>query len=652
MERDGSGSVRALDPGEARLLHVIMEGTAAETGDAFFKALVENLAGALEVQGAWVSEFLPVERRLRAHAFILDGQWVPDYEYGLAGTPCETAIESRGMIHIPERVVDLYPGDPDLAAQGAVSYLGAPLPGADGEILGHLAVMDRRPLASLPPVQAVFRIFAARAAAEMRRLRAEAEARVREGKLARVMNSAMDGIIELDAALCVTFANPAAERLFRRGAGALAGAPIAGLLTPESADAFRRAAAGLSLRPERQRWTCMTEAVEGQGASGSTFPMEAAISMSPSGGVDRYTVVLRDLREKREAQRRINVLSEEKERLAEALRVREASGEILGESAAAQGVLRQIAEVAPSKAAVLILGETGTGKELAARAIHRASPRSSGPLIAVNCAAMPPALAESELFGHERGAFTGAAARRIGRFALADGGTIFLDEVGEMPLESQAKLLRVLQEGSFEPLGGAESRRVDVRVIAATNRDLREEVRAGRFREDLYYRLGVFPLHLPPLRERAEDIPLLAAHFAQVCAAEMGRTLEPLASGDAARLAAYPWPGNIRELRNVMERAVITAKNGRLNLERALPPMDAAAIAPPPILDLLDPAGPVRTEAEFRAWERANLLRALSATGWRVAGKNGAAELLGVRPSTLASRIKALGLTRAPGRPA
>jgi len=289
---------------------------------------------------------------------------------------------------------------------------------------------------------------------------------------------------------------------------------------------------------------------------------------------------------------------------------------------------------------VLILGETGTGKELFARAIHAQSERRDRPLVKVNCAAIPPALIESEFFGHERGAFTGATSKREGRFTLADTGTIFLDEVGELPLELQSKLLRVLQEGEFEPVGSSRTRKVDVRVVAATNRDLFKGVGEGKFREDLYYRLSVFPVTLPPLRDRGEDIVLLADELARRFGARMGRRLAPLSPEDAARLRAYPWPGNVRELQNVIERAVITARDGRLNLERALP----AGSAP-------EPPGPgaaarVLTAQELAELERENLRRALDAAGWQVAGETGAARMLGVAPSTLTSRMKALGVRR------
>jgi transcriptional regulator with GAF, ATPase, and Fis domain len=320
---------------------------------------------------------------------------------------------------------------------------------------------------------------------------------------------------------------------------------------------------------------------------------------------------------------------------------------IVGRSPALLAALRAVQQVAPTHATVLVTGASGTGKELIARAIHRGSRRRDGPLIKVNCAAVPAALMESEFFGHERGAFTGATYRREGRFALADRGTIFLDEVGELPLELQAKLLRVLQEGEFEPVGASRTRRVDVRVVAATNRNLLDEVRAGRFREDLFYRLNVFPVHLPALRERAGDIPLLVQAFVEALARRLERRFAPPSRECLRRLEAYEWPGNVRELQNVVERAVISAQGDHLDLGAALPQPEAVRQA-------VQPAGAARrvlTARELRQIERANLLLALELAHGRVSGPGGAAQLLGMHPSTLASRIKALRIERSrPGR--
>jgi transcriptional regulator with GAF, ATPase, and Fis domain len=317
---------------------------------------------------------------------------------------------------------------------------------------------------------------------------------------------------------------------------------------------------------------------------------------------------------------------------------------MVGQSETLLKALSDVKEVAATDATVLILGETGTGKEPIARAIHRASRRGQMQLIKVNCAAIPATLIESEFFGHEQGAFTGATKKRDGRFALAHGGTLFLDEVGELPLDLQSKLLRVLQEGEFEPVGSSQTRKVDVRVIAATNRDLEKSVREGKFREDLYYRLNVFPIQLPPLRERRADIGILATAFARKYAQRMGRTLEPLSEDCLRRLEAYSWPGNVRELQNIIERAVITSRGGRLNLDRALPESVntiAAALSTGENTNHR-----IRTAKELEELERQNIMAALESADWKIAGAKGAAQLLGMKPTTLSSRIKALGIER------
>jgi transcriptional regulator with GAF, ATPase, and Fis domain len=336
-------------------------------------------------------------------------------------------------------------------------------------------------------------------------------------------------------------------------------------------------------------------------------------------------------------------LERENEYLREEVTRAGAFGELIGGGPALEALARQIDLVAPTDAAVLILGESGTGKELVAREVHRRSGRSARPLIKVNCAAVPRELYESEFFGHARGAFTGALRDRAGRFELADGGTLFLDEVGEIPPELQAKLLRVLQEGELERVGEERTRKVDVRLIAATNRDLRAEAEAGRFRQDLYFRLSVFPIELPPLRRRVEDIPVLAEHFLALAARKLGRPKPRLTLADAQRLQRYGWPGNVRELQHVIERAVILAEGVRPVIELPADPAAASPQARPS--PLRDHSDRLLTDAEVRRLEADNIRAALRRTAGKVSGPGGAAELLGIRPTTLASRIKALGLS-------
>jgi transcriptional regulator with GAF, ATPase, and Fis domain len=322
-------------------------------------------------------------------------------------------------------------------------------------------------------------------------------------------------------------------------------------------------------------------------------------------------------------------LSLENAYLQEELRSESGFEEIIGASAPLKAMLREVRQVAPTEATVLLTGETGTGKELVARAVHALSPRRARTLVKVNCGAIPAGLVESELFGHERGAFTGALQRRIGRFELADGGTIFLDEIGELPLDAQVKLLRVLQEGEFERVGGTGSIRVDVRVIAATNRDLAVEVTEGRFRADLYYRLNVVPIRVPPLRERRGDIPLLVRHFLALYQRRFAKPLRGVAPDGLARLEQYPWPGNVRELQNVLERAAVLSTGSLIEIPELLRPGATSAAAN---FLTLDDA------------ERVHIREALRRTSGVIHGPNGAAALLAIKPTTLRSRIERLGI--------
>jgi PAS domain S-box-containing protein len=625
-------------------LRTILEGTATETGEQFFKALVKNLAAALNTHGAWVTEYFPESRRLRALAFWMGDQWLDGWEMVVDGTPCERVIDQRCLIHIPDNLLNIYWDDPDVKAVGAASYMGMPLLDLDGRILGHLAVLDKRPMPAEPRAQALFQIFAARAAAELRRLRAEAQVREREQKLGRLVGSAMDAIIELDRDLKVTQMNPAAEKIFGCAAAEVTGQAFTGFLTADSREKLARLVIDLDTRPDGQRSLWIPGGLAATGSQGGNFQAEATLSRFDSERKAFYTLILRNVNERLEAEQKIRSLTVEAEYLREEIRGLVGADEMVGQSETLLKALSDVKEVAATDATVLILGETGTGKEPIARAIHRASRRGQMQLIKVNCAAIPATLIESEFFGHEQGAFTGATKKRDGRFALAHGGTLFLDEVGELPLDLQSKLLRVLQEGEFEPVGSSQTRKVDVRVIAATNRDLEKSVREGKFREDLYYRLNVFPIQLPPLRERRADIGILATAFARKYAQRMGRTLEPLSEDCLRRLEAYSWPGNVRELQNIIERAVITSRGGRLNLDRALPESVntiAAALSTGENTNHR-----IRTAKELEELERQNIMAALESADWKIAGAKGAAQLLGMKPTTLSSRIKALGIER------
>lgn len=386
--------------------------------------------------------------------------------------------------------------------------------------------------------------------------------------------------------------------------------------------------------------------------------MSAHTEVDKVRGVQRLIVATKDMTERnrsesrlREAYGEIARLKEELERerdyLREEVSVSMNFGRIVGTSPALAAMLARIEAVADTPANVLIVGETGTGKELVAHAIHARSRRADAPLVKVNCASIPRELFESEFFGHAKGAFTGAYRDRVGRFQLADGGTIFLDEVGEIPLELQGKLLRVLQEREFERVGEDTTRQVDVRVIAATNRDLEQEVEAGNFREDLYYRLSVFPVQVPPLRKRGDDVIQLAVHFLEQICRDFGRPAPNFTQTQVEAMRAYEWPGNIRELKNVIERAVILSPRDASRLELSLPvggPLPLPAAVGEPANEAREPG--FLTEREMKAQQRDNLRRALEYAGWRVSGKGGAAELLGLKPSTLTDRMRSFGLEK------
>ncbi len=382
--------------------------------------------------------------------------------------------------------------------------------------------------------------------------------------------------------------------------------------------------------------------------------MSAIAHRDEDGEVDRMLVASKDVTQRNRAERELRrtlaenarlreELEHERDYLREEVNVALNFGRIVGTSQSLRRMLKRVEAVAETPASVLVQGESGVGKELVAREIHGRSPRADGPLVKVNCASIPKELFESEFFGHVKGAFTGAHRDRIGRFQLADGGTIFLDEVGEIPMELQGKLLRVLQESEFERVGDDVTRSVDVRVIAATNRDLEQLIVDGEFREDLFYRLSVFPVEVPPLRERGDDVIQLAQHFLEQTCKDFGRESLSLTRVQTANLRAYEWPGNVRELKNVIERAVILSPGKVLRLDLSMP-----GVAPPVMSDVV--AAPaddeVLTEKDMREFQKANILRALKQANWKVSGTGGAAELLGVKPTTLADRIRTFKIKR------
>jgi PAS domain S-box-containing protein len=474
--------------------------------------------------------------------------------------------------------------------------------------------------------------------------------------LARVIASAMDAIITFDSTRRIELFNEAAEEVFGLPAGRAIGASIDLILT----DGFRLAldqsmrafAGGGMARP----YVWAPDGLTAKRSDGSEFPIEATVSHFEAGDRNLFTLILRDVDDRRRAEAELRELGSQNEYLQQErtrletqnaylideIRSEQNFGDIIGGSPGLHKVMQRIKLVAPTEATVLITGESGTGKELVARAIHEHSTRKSRPLIKLNCSAVPEGLFESEFFGHVKGAFTGALKDKPGRFELADGGTVFLDEIGEVPLAMQAKLLRVLQEQELERVGDTRTRKVNVRVMAASNRDLKKESDEGRFRVDLFYRLSVFPIEVPPLRERREDIRPLVAHFIRQSARRMNRPEPQISKTALDRLAAYQWPGNVRELQNAVERAIILWREGPLTFD--LPALPAN----PNTNGSVKSAGKAAllTRDELKHEEREAIINALKQTNGKVSGPGGAAELLGMKPSTLSSRISSLGIDR------
>jgi formate hydrogenlyase transcriptional activator len=516
------------------VLRILVEGTAAATGEDFFRSLARHAAQALHARYAFVAETLsPMESR--SLAYWEGSDFGAGFSYRFPGTPCQNVAAGR-VCATSCGLQQLFPEDLWLQQIGAQSYVGVPMKNAAGRVLGHIAVLHTEPMEPSSEDIAMLTIFASRACAELERTQAE-----------RALNEAL--------------------------------------------------------------------------------------------------VEVRRLRDR---------LHEENMYLQEEIRAAHNFDEIVGRHPVLMELLTQVGPVAASDAAVLIQGETGTGKELIARALHAKSRRRGRPLVKVNCGAIPTGLVESELFGHVKGAFTGAVARRVGRFEVAHGGTIFLDEVGELPPDTQVKLLRVLQEKELEPVGSNQTVRVDVRTIAATNRDLEEAVRSGRFRADLYYRLNVVPLRIPPLRERKEDIPLLVLYFLERSSRSLGKDVRGIASESLRRLTEYSWPGNVRELHNVIERAVVLASGPVLHLGPELLPARSErverVVAPATPPTAATPARAKAAASSLQEVERRHILAVLDQCQWVVEGPRGAAAVLGLKPSTLRSRMTKLGATRTSSR--
>jgi PAS domain S-box-containing protein len=644
----------------------VVEGTARGTGQEFFQSLVRHLAEAIDVHYAVVAEFRHGPPHVNTLALWERDRIADNFEYDFTGTPCAEIVRG-GLVHYPTGVSKLFPQATPLVERGIDSYMAVPFLDGAGNILGHLAVFDERPMPAEPRRDFIFRIFAARAAAERERMQAEQRLQTSEARYRDLFDNAPNAYLVVGTDGRILSANRRLAEMLGYRVEELVGAVIHSFMpdTPagktRSLEVYRKHLAGESV----SGWELELRRKDGG-------PLWVHVWMEPGrdsdGAIQASRSFFVDITDLVLAERERARLQEQNRYLQEEIQSVHNFEQIIGQSRLLMAVLADIGRVAPTDATVLITGETGTGKELIARAIHSTSKRKDKPLIKVNCAALPAGLVESELFGHEKGAFSGAIAKRLGRFELADGGTIFLDEVGELPAEAQVKLLRVLQEREFDRVGGAAPIRADVRVIAATNRDLGIAVQEKTFREDLYYRLNVFPVHLPPLRERPDDIPLLVHYLVHKFALRIGKHLNGICQETLRRLQEYSWPGNVRELENVLERAVILATGPMLEIAADLLPWPGTCPSKeerPKSEDLerlSDNDGRInapviggapsqpksnRSGAEtLESVDRDHILSILQQTNWVINGPRGAAQILGLHPNTLRNRMRKLGVTR------
>lgn len=644
-------------------LEAVVQGTACGTGEEFFRSLVRHLAEAIDVHYAVVAEFAKTPPHVRTLAFWEHDRVGPNFEYDFTGTPCAEIVHG-GLVHYPTGVSKRFPHATPLVERGIDSYMALPFLDREGGILGHLAVFDERPMPAEPQRGFIFQIFAARATAERERMRAEQRLEESERRYRDLYENAPNAYISVDTDGRILSVNRRVTEMLGYAAEELVGALIHSFM-PDTASGKLR-----SLEIHRKHlegeivadWELELRRKDGR-------HLWVQVWMEPGRGVDGTVGASRaffvNITDRVLAERERARLQQQNLYLQEEIKSDHDFEQIIGRSPALMEVLGNISRVAPTDASVLITGETGTGKELIARVVHSTSKRKDKPLIKVNCAALPAGLVESELFGHEKGAFSGAIARRLGRFELADGGTIFLDEIGDLPVEAQVKLLRVLQEREFDRVGGTAPIRVDVRVIAATNRDLLKAVQEKTFREDLFYRLNVFPVRLPSLRERPGDIPLLVHFLVNRFARRIGKHLDGVSPRTMQGLQEYPWPGNIRELENVLERAVILTTGPMLDVAPDLLPMPTPSPNAPPQSDRSE-TGPreemIEKDARLTSThavvqptvglqtlevvERDHIVTVLQRTNWVITGPRGAAKVLGLNPSTLRNRMKKLGITR------
>jgi formate hydrogenlyase transcriptional activator len=642
--------------------HIVFEyaeGVAGKTGEAFFRSLVQHLAQALAADFVLVGALQPNGERIATLAVHGFGSPEAALEYRIAGTPSALVVQPRACSY-PSGVQQVFPQDEMLAAVSAEGYVGAPMLDSSGRCLGLICAVSRQPLPNAKLAEALLKIYATRAGTELERKNYEDALAHGEERFRTFVEHANEGVMwcKLEEPLSmdlpedeqiehfykytyVADCNDQAARIFGFDrAEELIGARLE-VVSSRSDPAFgERLRAGIrsgweSSQVERTfqgRDLLMTRTgvvVDGKLQSVWTTARDITALKQAEAEVLRLNEELQSHLEQLTALKA--QLEQDNAYLLEEIRSEHNLGDMVGASPQFRALSERIQLVASTSATVLITGETGTGKELVARAIHNLSPRGNRPLVKVNCAAISAGLVESELFGHVKGAFTGATERRVGRFEYADRGTLFLDEVTELPLETQAKLLRVLQEQEFEPVGSNRTLKVDVRLLAATNRNLDDLVREGRFRMDLFYRLLVVPVDVPPLRERRDDIPLLASHFVRRVSRQFGRHVERISERMLRELEAYDWPGNIRELENFLARAIVLCPGDTLDMKLLAPETSAAAAT---------------QSRSLEATERKHIEDVLASVGWTIEGPKGAAAVLKMNPSTLRSRMRRLKIQR------
>ncbi len=630
-----------------RVLWAIAEGTAAATGDEFFRLLARYAAQSIGARYAFVAETLN-ENESQSLAYWEGSDFGAGFSYRFPGTPCQRVAQGY-VCTTSSGLWEKYPEDKWLKQIGAESYIGVPIKNAQEQTLGHIAVLHTEPMEATDEDIAVLKIFAARARSEMERMRAFQ-------KLQKQRDESEERFRDLFEEAPIAYVHEGLDSKFiraNRSAMKILGIKPEDVPTtygktfvPDTPDAQRRV---------REAFESIGRGADTGGVvlelrrkdNGNPLWIQWWSRPDPSGKYTRTMFV--DITERVLMEQEKARLEAQNTYLQEEIRSEHNFGEIVGSSSALLDVLRQVDQIARIDSTVLVLGETGTGKELVARAIHDRSPRKNHAMVKVNCGAISAGLVESELFGHVKGAFTGAIANRDGRFKLADGGTIFLDEVGELPLDTQIKLLRVLQEQEFEPIGSSKTIKVNVRVVAATNRDLEELVRDGKFRADLFYRLNVVPLRVPALRERVNDLPLLITFFVQKCAQKLGKHITAVDETAMRQLTNYTWPGNVRELQNVIERAVILSPGKTLVLAEALRGAPMAAVPLTPAKRRQNEAEPPPATSDSGSLddvERKHIESVLSQTNWMIEGERGAAKILKINPSTLRSRMQKLGIKR------